>query len=693
MVAVAEHRLTDEQFADRIAAGDGDAFAALFERHFQGAYDLAYRIVRDEETTVDVLGQAFASAWGTLRRGRVEHVRSCIYTAAATAAIERARRMRGAPEGTPGLAALDASRLADPGPLVRDPDLVGIVWESAAALPVRDYALLDLQLRRGLPVSELAPQLGVKRASLDVRLARLKDKLVASALAARKGETPTRASPLAVFAALAPVPVPPGAQHAVWTRVLEIPPDARTRRWKSSRRLLVPVLVAAGVAAAAAAAVVVVLTGGGPHDPTDVRSTSHEPGAQTSDATITVRWTPEPEATGYSILWSPESALPDETIDLAGDQAGSTRAVTPGTWWFNLRTRDADGDWTHTVHLGPYLIIAVPNTTIASRPEKFSNDPRPTFRLEASGEGTFECSLDGGEFERCGARTSIGRVRDGRHRLAARIRDRYGNADESPAAWVWRVDTTAPNARIDSAEFEKTRAVFRISAGKGRIVFECKLDDKDYRRCKPRVSLRGLTQGEHELLVRATDAAGNRDASPATVHWTVDTKRPKTRIVSGPSGVVHRSKATFVLDANEDEVTYECSLDGNAFRVCSATVVLRGLATGEHTFLAQARDEAGNVDRTPARREWKVADTSSPETTITSHPRVDSNDSSPTFKFHSSEGGSRFECRLDGGSWSSCSSPKTYEGLASGQHVFRVRARDVAGNVDRTPASWTWTIH
>jgi hypothetical protein len=474
---------------------------------------------------------------------------------------------------------------------------------------------------------------------------------------------------------------------------MAVAPDARTGRWKASRRLLVPVLVAAGVAVAAAAAVVITLSGGGPQDPTDVRSTSHVVGGQTSDATITVRWTPEPEATGYSILWSAEPALPDETIDLAGNQAGASRVVTPGTWWFNLRTRDADGDWTHTVHLGPYVVIAVPNTTIASRPPKFSNDPRPTFHLEGTGEGTFECSLDGAPFERCGARTTIGRLRDGRHRLAARIRDRYGNADASPATWIWRVDTAAPNARIDSAEFIKARAEFHLSAGKGRVVFECKLDERDYRRCKSRVLLRGLSQGDHDLLVRATDAAGNTDPSPATVRWTVDTKRPKTRIVSGPSGVVHRSKATFTLDANEDEVTYECSLDGNAFRACASTVSFRGLAAGEHTFRARARDDAGNVDQTPARREWTIVDTSSPDTTITSHPRVNSNDSSPTFEFRSSDRGSRFECRLDGGSWRRCSSPKTYQGLASGQHVFRVRARDPAGNVDRTPASWTWTIH
>ena len=99
------------------------------------------------------------------------------------------------------------------------------------------------------------------------------------------------------------------------------------------------------------------------------------------------------------------------------------------------------------------------------------------------------------------------------------------------------------------------------------------------------------------------------------------------------------------------------------------------------------------MDGTPARRRGMIFDDTRPNTTITEHPRLSSNDASPTFRFRSSEPRSRFECRLDDGAWRSCSSPKTYNGLANGQHVFRVRARDGAGNVDRTPASWTWAIH
>jgi hypothetical protein len=52
-----------------------------------------------------------------------------------------------------------------------------------------------------------------------------------------------------------------------------------------------------------------------------------------------------------------------------------------------------------------------------------------------------------------------------------------------------------------------------------------------------------------------------------------------------------------------------------------------------------------------------------------------------------------FQCRLDGGSWQPCSSPRSYGGLKKSAHVFRVRAIDAAGNVDSSPDAWSWTIH
>ena len=87
-------------------------------------------------------------------------------------------------------------------------------------------------------------------------------------------------------------------------------------------------------------------------------------------------------------------------------------------------------------------------------------------------------------------------------------------------------------------------------------------------------------------------------------------------------------------------------------------------------------------------------DTAAPETTIdsASGPSGTVNLTSASFGFSSSEAGSAFECRIDGGAWDACTSPKGYTDLPDGPHTFEVRATDPAGNTDPSPASHTWTI-
>lgn len=85
-------------------------------------------------------------------------------------------------------------------------------------------------------------------------------------------------------------------------------------------------------------------------------------------------------------------------------------------------------------------------------------------------------------------------------------------------------------------------------------------------------------------------------------------------------------------------------------------------------------------------------DVTPPETSITAGPRRITTKRTVTFRFRANEAWSTFRCRLDGGNWRRCSSPKRYRNLALGRHVFRVRAVDLSGNVDATPARWAFRI-
>jgi uncharacterized protein len=92
-----------------------------------------------------------------------------------------------------------------------------------------------------------------------------------------------------------------------------------------------------------------------------------------------------------------------------------------------------------------------------------------------------------------------------------------------------------------------------------------------------------------------------------------------------------------------------------------------------------------------------LADDIAPDTTITQSPPSQSFLSDAQFLFTGSDNSTApedltFECRLDGGPWVACSSPQIYTGLGFGFHTFDVRAIDEAGNVDPTPASYTWEV-
>jgi penicillin-binding protein 1A len=82
-----------------------------------------------------------------------------------------------------------------------------------------------------------------------------------------------------------------------------------------------------------------------------------------------------------------------------------------------------------------------------------------------------------------------------------------------------------------------------------------------------------------------------------------------------------------------------------------------------------------------------------PETTIAAGPPSQTAARSAVFRFRSQGAKSTgFECSLDGGPFSGCSSPSEYGHLAPGQHVFQVRALSAADDPDESPATYQWTV-
>ena len=116
----------------------------------------------------------------------------------------------------------------------------------------------------------------------------------------------------------------------------------------------------------------------------------------------------------------------------------------------------------------------------------------------------------------------------------------------------------------------------------------------------------------------------------------------------------------------------------------------RGEPDGPATLYAVARDLYGN--ETTSAAVTMLVDNTPPETTITSGPSGTIFARRATFTVESSEGGSSFQCSLDGSEFAPCPATAHFTWLSRGRHRLAVRAKDVAGNIDGTPAVRSWYV-
>jgi hypothetical protein len=124
-----------------------------------------------------------------------------------------------------------------------------------------------------------------------------------------------------------------------------------------------------------------------------------------------------------------------------------------------------------------------------------------------------------------------------------------------------------------------------------------------------------------------------------------------------------------------------------------AAVSFSAKAGRTYYFAIDGRDGTGGPgELTITAGSSPPANSTPPETTITSAPPASTGSSGASFSFVSSAAESSFACSLDAAPFTLCSSPAAYSGLAIGAHSFQVKAVDSAGNSDPTPASDSWTI-
>ncbi len=263
---------SDSELVRLALEGQSQAFGELYDRYLSSVYDFVFRMTRNAEEAADLAQETFLKAMENL--GGLQNparFKSWLFSIAHHGALNRLERRRrevvpspasdsgeDAEASDPLLQQVDTDRLANPEQATEARESARLVWEAAASLDPRTYAVLDLHVRQGLESAEIAEVLGVSKGNAYTMLNRMKKSVqeaIGTFLLARRGSrdcdglqailapvaippvTPElrraidrhvrrcdvcsrrrRAllTPIEVFGALAAVPVPIGLRDAIW---------------------------------------------------------------------------------------------------------------------------------------------------------------------------------------------------------------------------------------------------------------------------------------------------------------------------------------------------------------------------------------------------------------------------------------------------------------------------------------------
>ncbi len=121
--------------------------------------------------------------------------------------------------------------------------------------------------------------------------------------------------------------------------------------------------------------------------------------------------------------------------------------------------------------------------------------------------------------------------------LYATATDGAGHTSYCSTGYAYTEDSVPPQTKIDSGPDGPTRdstPSFSFSSSEANSSFECRLDGGAFAACRSPFTTAALADGAHSFEVRATDAAGNTDPTPASRGFSVDTQPPAGRLSAKP---------------------------------------------------------------------------------------------------------------------------------------------------------------
>jgi hypothetical protein len=308
---------------------------------------------------------------------------------------------------------------------------------------------------------------------------------------------------------------------------------------------------------------------------------------------------------------------------------------------------------TVTVGLGVAFAVSKatrpPAPTITAAPANPTSATAASFSFSDTQAGVnFQCALDGGSSSNCTSPKAYSGLADGTHTF--RVTASANGAQSAATAFTWVVSTQPPTAALAFPANLGSYNAAGWTAGCSSAGL-----------CGSAADLAGITQVQLSLRRSATG-----------LYWSGSSFNATSAVFV----------AATVASPNAPSTTWSYALPASAFPADGAYVAdVRSVdRLGRQTAAGQDATAQFSIDRTAP-----------PAPSLTATPDDPTFNTSASFSFSDSDATATFECSLDGGAFTACSSGQSYGSLSVATHQFAVRAVDPAGN--RSSATgFGWTI-
>jgi hypothetical protein len=289
------------------------------------------------------------------------------------------------------------------------------------------------------------------------------------------------------------------------------------------------------------------------------------------------------------------------------------------------------------------------------------------------------CRVDGPNWSACTSPVDYTGLSEGPHTFS--VEAVAGSESSTPRGWSWTVDQTPPSLPAD--------VIVEAASPLGTVVTLAahdNLDPSPTLSCTPSPAS-AFSLGNTDLSCTAQDAAGNSSPPGSVSVKVVDTTAPV--LAPHPNVLAAQESASgasvayglpTASDAGDPNPAVNCSpVSGSTFPIGTTQVT------------CTATDGSANHSAQLVFDVVVQHGSSPPPPTLTSTLPAATKRTDATFAFDVA-GGASLACKLDGppgaGTFASCSSPKSYTGLADGSYLFTVRATNAIGNVSEASRAW-----